>query len=355
MQWITRHRLISEVQPGMILARTVVSNDRSILLNANTVLTDAMLALLASWDVQSLYIKEIIREGGGKVYSFATERDIFAGQYADIVRTVKDIFEKTRYFQEVPLGKIDELADHTIESLVNATGVISHLASIKAADDYTVRHSLNVGVIAGLLGKWLQVKDTVLREIVLTGLLHDIGKTQIPLEILNKPGALSAREMAVMREHPTSGYKLLEETERLPESVKYGVWQHHERLDGSGYPKALQGGGISDYARIVAVADIYDAMTTPRVYGRVVTPFRVVSEVFGEMFARLDPAVALPFINSVRDSLIGFMVRLSDGTAARVVYLDKERPALPVVKLAGGEYVDLEKRRDLTIVEVIAS
>jgi len=175
------------------------------------------------------------------------------------------------------------------------------------------------------------------------------------LEILNKPGPLSAEEMAVMKEHPTRGYKLLEDTDRIPQSVKFGVLQHHERLDGSGYPESLTGGDIVDYARIIAVADMYDAMTSQRVYRSALTPFSVVAEVFGEMFARLDPAVALPFVSHVRDSLVGYLVRLSDGTEARVVYLDKERPAQPVVKLAGGDYVDLEKRRDLKIVEVIAS
>jgi putative nucleotidyltransferase with HDIG domain len=355
MLWLTKHHLLSEVQPGMILARPVVSDDMSILLNENTVLTDSMLALLKTWNIQSLYIKEIIRESGHNVYGFVSEREAFAKKYTDIIRTLKDAFEKTRYFKEVPLGQIQELADQTIESLVDASGVISHLASVRATDDYTFRHSLNVGVIAGLLGKWLKVRGKVLREIVLAGLLHDIGKTQIPLQILNKPGQLSAEEMAVIKEHPTRGYNLIEDTDRIPQSVKLCVLQHHERLDGSGYPAALKDRDIADYARIIAVADMYDAMTSQRVYRGALTPFSVVAEVFGEMFARLDPAVALPFVSHVRDSLVGFMVRLSDGTEARVVYLDKDRPAQPVVKLAGGDYIDLEKRKDLTIIEVIAS
>lgn len=354
MLWITRHQLLSEVQPGMILARPVVSDDMSILLNENTVLTDSMLALLGSWGIQSLYIKEIIREGGENVYSFVTERETFAAKYSDIIQTIKEVFDKTRYFKEVPIGKMEELTDRTLDSLVEATGVISQLASIKATDDYTFRHSLNVGIIAGLLGKWLKVRRKVLREIVLTGLLHDIGKTQIPLDILNKP-RLTDREMAVMKEHPVIGYKLIEDSDRLPQSIKFGVLQHHERLDGSGYPAALKGDDIADYARIIAVADIYDAMTSLSMFRTPVTPFEVVAEVCSEMFARLDPSVALPFVNNVRDSLIGYIVRLSDGSEARVVYLDKERFAQPVVKLAAGGYVDLEKRRDLKIVEVIAS
>lgn len=355
MLWLTRHYLISEIFPGMILARPVVSDDRSVLLNENTVLTEAMIGLLVTWGIQSVYIKEMLRESGENVLGFVSERQNFARKYAEIISLLKDAFQRARYFKEVPLAQMEELADRTVESLVSATGVVSHLSSVRATDDYTFRHSLNVGVIAGLLAKWLKFRGEVLREIVLAGLLHDIGKTQIPLEVLNKPGRLTAGEMAVMQEHPALGYKLLEESDRLPQSVKYGVLQHHERMDGSGYPAALAGDAIADYARVIAVADMYDAMTSQRVYRGALTPFSVITEVFGEMFARLDPAVAMPFVNHVRDSLVGYMVRLSDGSEARVVYLDKERFAQPVVKLADGAYVDLEKRRDLAIVEVIAS
>jgi putative nucleotidyltransferase with HDIG domain len=355
MLWLTRHHLLSEVQAGMILARPVVSDDMSILLNENSVLTESMLTLLKTWSIQSVYIKEIIREGGSHLHSFVSEREAFAGKYADIIRTLRDVFVKTRYLKQVPLAEIDELADQTIESLVKTTGVISHLAYLKPADDYILRHSLNVGVLAGLLGKWLKAKDKMLREIVLAGLLHDIGKTQIPLNILNKPGALSPEERAVIEEHPARGYKLLEDADRIPQSVKLSVFQHHERLDGSGYPLGLAGRDIADYARIIAIADIYDAMSSQRVYSGPLNPFGVVAEVFGEMFTGLDPAVALPFVSNVRDSLIGFIVRLSDGSEARVVYLDRERPAQPVVKLAGGDYIDLERRKDLTILEVVAS
>ena len=355
MLWLTRPYLLSEVDRGMILARAVVSDDLSVLLNENTVLTESMLNLLATWGIQSLYIKEMLRENGDNVLGFVAERQRFTDKYSELIRQIKEAFQRTRYFKEVPLAQMEELADQTVETLIGASGVVSHLASVRAADDYTFRHSLNVGIIAGLLAKWLRVRGEVLREVVLAGLLHDIGKTQIPLEILNKPGALTAGEMAIMMEHPLRGYQLLEDADQLPQSVKYGVLQHHERLDGSGYPSALTGDAIVDYARIVAVADMYDAMTSQRIYRGARTPFVVIAEVFGEIFARLDPAVALPFIAHVRDSLIGYLVRLSDGSEARVVYMDKERMGQPVVKLAGGAYIDLDKRRDLKIVEVIAS
>jgi len=206
-----------------------------------------------------------------------------------------------------------------------------------------------------VLGKWLGIKGPALREVVLAGLLHDIGKTQIPLEILNKAGRFTSVEREVMQEHATYGYELVKNTRQLSKDVLMGIWQHHERMDGEGYPFGLSNGEISTYARILAVADTYDAMTSNRVYQNAVTPFKVVEEVFSELFCKLDPAISMTFLENLKDSLIGYIVRLSDGNEARVIYLDKVRPAQPVVKVANGLYIDLEKRRDLSIVEVISS
>ncbi len=353
MLWLTRQYLLAEVQAGMILARPIVSGDRNILLNENTVLTQTTLDLLKAWGVQSLHIKEIIREDGVNAYGFVAGREKFLARYEENILVLKDVFETARYLREAPVKKIEALADRTVDMLSGATGVISHLSSLPPADDYTLRHSLNVGILAGLLGRWRKVGIKTLREVVLAGLLHDIGKTQVPLEILNSPGPLSAAEMAIMQQHPVRGYKLLEDNDRLAQSVKFAVLQHHERLDGSGYPAALAGDAIADYARLIAVTDMYDAMTSSQVYREAFTPFASAAEIFA-MFDKLDPAVALPFIANIRDAMIGRMVKLSDGTEARVIYLDTERLSRPVVRLARGGYVDLEKRRDLTITGLVA-
>jgi len=189
----------------------------------------------------------------------------------------------------------------------------------------------------------------------MSGLVHDIGKTQVPLDILNKPGKLTRDEQDVMQEHATMGLELIKNTKQYPQPVLLGVWQHHERLDGGGYPFGLSGNEISVNARIVAIADMYDAMTSNRVYQKAVTPFKVVEELFDEMFNKVDPTMSLIFLDNIKDSLIGYMVRLSDGSEARVIYLDKNRLSQPVVKVADGQYIDLGKRKDISIVEVLST
>ncbi|MDR3588438.1 MAG: HD-GYP domain-containing protein [Negativicutes bacterium] len=355
MIWTTRPCVIGEAIPGMVLARPILSETGKVILNENAVLSDVAIQRLRDWGFQLIHIKEPKIEPTDNVLSLVAERRLFAERHSETVRVLKDAFDRIRFFKELPLTRMTELADQSIENMVNTPGVINYLKDIRNTDDYTFQHSVNVGIIAGVLGKWLGVKGWALREIVLAGLLHDIGKTQIPLEILNKAGRFTPAEREVMQEHATFGYELVKQTNQLSREVLLGIWQHHERMDGLGYPFGLANNEISTCAKILAVADTYDAMTSNRVYQNAVTPFKVVEEVFSELFNKLDPAICLTFLENLKDSLIGYVVRLSDGQEARVIYLDKVRPVQPVVKIAGGDYIDLEKRRDLSIIEVISS
>jgi hypothetical protein len=150
--------------------------------------------------------------------------------------------------------------------------------------------------------------------------------------------------MDVIQEHPVRGYKLLEDADNIPQSVKLSVFQHHERLAGSGYPLGLAGRDIADFARIIAVADIYDAMSSQRVYGGALNPFGVVAEVFGEMFTGLDPPSPCPSsaTYATRSSASSSACRRQRGQSRLP---RPERPAQPVVKLAAGGYIDLKKER----------
>lgn len=354
MIWTTRPCVISEATPGMILARPILSETGKVILNENAVLTDVAIARLAEWGFNLVYIKEPKLEQSDNVLSLVAEKRLFTERHQDTVRILKESFDRIRFFKEMPLTQMTELADQSIDNMVNTPGVIGYLKDIRGTDDYTFQHSVNVGIIAGVLGKWLGIKGWALREVVLAGLLHDIGKTQIPLHILNKAGRHTPAEREIMQEHATYGYELVKETNQLSKEVLLGIWQHHERMNGGGYPFGLVNDEISLSARIIAVADTYDAMTSNRVYQNAVTPFKVVEEVFSELFTKLDPAISMTFLENLKDSLIGYVVRLSDGNEARVVYLDKARQVQPVVKIANGVYIDLEKRRDLSIVEVIS-
>lgn len=136
--------------------------------------------------------------------------------------------------------------------------------------------------------------------------------------------------------------------------MAYSILQHHERMDGGGYPGRLCGDDIHDYPRIIAVADIYDAMTSERVYHSKDTPFTVVEMISKDAFGKLDPAVCTVFLNNVKDYFIGNLVELSDGRKAEVVFLGQYQAARPVVRTQSGEFLDLERRKDISIIDLCA-
>lgn len=279
----------------------------------------------------------------------------FQEKHRDLVIALQSVFQKSRYSGQVPLQALESLVDG-VEELIYTIGVLNQIKKIVInKEDYTFRHSINVAIVAGLMGKWLGLAENVLRELILAGLLHDIGKTQIPLSVLNKPGDLSFSEMGEMKKHPLLGYQLLQVREEIPQIVKLWILQHHERLDGSGYPYAREGSQVSYHAQIIAVADIYDAMTSNRVYRNAATPFGVIDELRKEMFGKLDPLICTTFLDKLSESLIGNSVRLNNGTEAIILHIDFPRGTKPLIKTSQGECIDLGKTKKLHIVEVYCS
>lgn len=276
----------------------------------------------------------------------------FQEKHRDLVMTLRNVFQKTRYSGHVPMPEVEGLVTG-VEELIYTVGVLNKIKKIVInKEDYTFRHSINVAIVAGLMGKWLGLAEGIIQQLVLAGILHDIGKTQVPLSILNKPGELSLTEMNDMKKHSVLGYQLLQEYKEVPQMVKLWILQHHERLDGSGYPDARAGGQISYHAQMIAVADIYDAMTSNRVYRNATTPFRVIEELCAEMFGKLDPYVCTTFLNKLYESLIGNSVRLNNGTEGTIIHIDCIRGTKPLIKTSQGDCIDLEKIKQLQIVEV---
>lgn len=346
---------LERVKPGMELGRMVLTQDNLIVLSEGTVLSQSMIEGLKVWGISTVYIKELLSSEPTIDFSIpeTSQQKQFYADYNDTVHALKESFANIRFCKEVPLAALRDLANNSIEQLVNATGVINHIHMIRRQDDYTFHHSVNVAVICGVIGRWLGFTGKYLKDLVLAGLLHDVGKTQIPLEILNKPGKLTPDEMAIMRLHTIRGYRLVRDIPDLPRSVMYGIFQHHERYDGSGYPLAVTSEKIHQYAKIIAIADIYDAMTSDRVYHRKITPFAVVEMIFEEMFNKLDPEIGMVFLNNIRDFFVGNIVELSDGRQAEVIYLGHFLASRPVVITSDKQYVDLERSKSLSIVKVI--
>jgi HD-GYP domain-containing protein (c-di-GMP phosphodiesterase class II) len=187
-------------------------------------------------------------------------------------------------------------------------------------------HAVNTGILSGVIGHWLDLGMHTILELALTGCLHDIGKTRIPAHILNKKGRLTQTEWKIVKEHPVIGAAILYKTKWIMPSVIMGVLRHHERLDGSGYPGKCLGSEIPLYARIVAVAEAFDTVTSIRPYARAMTTFEAVAHLRDQSFGQLDAMITRTLYDKVLEYYMGKPVQLSNGDTGVIIYLDQKLP-----------------------------
>lgn len=225
------------------------------------------------------------------------------------------------------------------QTIIQYFDMLHHMRSI---DDSVFSHSLNVALISRIIGKWLKWTTDDLDSLVIAALLHDVGKVLIPPEILNKKEKLSNEEFEQIRWHPRAGYDLVKELP-IDSRIKRAVLQHHERCDGSGYPMKLDAALIDDFSMVIAIADVYDAMTAARVYRSPLSPFQVIYEFQRDGFHKYKTKFLLTFLNRIASTYMNNRVILSDGRAAKIIYLNQNCLSDPLVQLDDGTCLDLSK------------
>jgi HD-GYP domain-containing protein (c-di-GMP phosphodiesterase class II) len=182
--------------------------------------------------------------------------------------------------------------------------------------------------------------------------LHDIGKTKIPIEVLNKKGRLTDEEFAVIKTHTTLGYRILEK-HNIPQSIKLAALSHHEKINGKGYPLGMAEDKIDALAKIVSICDIYDAMTANRIYRPKLCPFEVIRTFERSVYGELDTEYLLIFLKNIATTYLDCPVKLSDGRAATVIFINKLNLSRPIVRLDNGEMLDLSQTDDIVIAEML--
>ncbi|MBI3526037.1 MAG: HD-GYP domain-containing protein [Betaproteobacteria bacterium] len=250
-------------------------------------------------------------------------------------KAVKSMFEEVRMGKAVSPEAANDLVEEISSSVLRNPGALISLARLKTADDYTYMHSVAVCALMIALGKQLQIEGDDLREAGMAGLLHDLGKAVMPADVLNKPGKLTAEEFDIIKNHPVEGHRILLEGKTAREIPLDVCLHHHEKIDGSGYPHRLQGEGISIFARMGAVCDVYDAITSNRPYKHGWDPAESIKKMteWSGGGGHFDQKVFQAFVKCIGIYPTGALIRLSSGRLA--VVLDQSTKSLltPVVKV----------------------
>ncbi|UII54140.1 HD-GYP domain-containing protein [Cytobacillus spongiae] len=261
------------------------------------------------------------------------------------------IFEMTKLTKEIQIQPIQQKVVPEILKITK-TPYISYLIKLlHQSDPYTAQHNISVAILSGLLGKWLRLSEEHLRVLITGAVLHDIGKLCIPERILNKPGRLTNEEFSVIKMHPIYGYHLLLNQQKLQFDIPLIALQHHERMDGSGYPYNLKGNEITTYAKIVGVVDVFHAMASDRVYRKALPFYQIMDEMSKGSYGLLDMKITTVFIRGIMTSLIGEKVLLSTGKMGIILSVHQSDPLLPLIKVQ-DTFIDLMKDRSIQISKI---
>ncbi len=344
-----------ELKPGMKLKSDFINERGRLFLAEGTVLTDHSIDRIRELMVPYISVvqdNDMEERHPEKKTQYEINTENFIKVYNDAHQVVKELIDSVRVGKRLDLDGIRETIGVFIDLILDDDNIVPKLQRIHMADEYTYYHSINVSILTILIGKWLNKPIKELRKLGYTGVFHDIGKCRVPSEILNKPDNLDAKEWSIMKEHPVYGYNILRKNNVLSNDVLMGVLMHHEREDGSGYPLCFKSEEIHTYGKIVAIADIFDAMMSDRVYRKKRPPFQVAEYIADRSFDSLDPYISRVFLQGITRFFVGNMVRLNDGRVGRIIYIYPQQPTKPVV-LAEGEFLDFSRDIGISIVEII--
>ena len=361
-----------ELIEGMVFGDDVIDKEGRLLVSKNTVLTREILERLKKFSsrkffsmkvlLSELNIKTVVKLENGSVQEVASsqikmehtkERLVIKEKFEEMHKSIKQSFDELSRNNTSP--KVKKELDNTVEEIKNNLSVnielLNKILDVKATDEYLYNHSLNVAVISNLIGGWIGLEQKDLDILILAGLVHDIGKLRVDPGILNKPGKLTDEEFTEMKKHPEYSYQMLMEMGYKDNAILKAVTFHHEKEDGSGYPLKISGDKITIHAKILAIADIFDAMTSNRVYKARVSPFKVLEMFQNQNFGKLDYKIIMVFIKRFTENYVGSEVILSNNQRAKIVSLNAYEITKPLLVTSEGKFIDISREREVQILD----
>ncbi len=320
---------VSVLVPGMILAKDVFQANGILLLNKDTILTAELITKLKFWGFQEVEVEE-------PPISLKDQQEaVIAPQIAAAHDRVIDITENM-----LSSGDAKDIDPNLLRGMVGDLGsqidlntnVLLNLSHIKTHDNYLFSHVTNVAILAMIIGKELKLNEQELRDLGLSALLHDFGMTQIDHSLYDKGQTLSPEEWLEIKQHPNYSMDLLQQSGSFSEAILRGIREHHERIDGSGYPQGLQGSNIHLFGKIIAVADVYDACISPRKHRKRMTPYEGLKNLLSQPHL-FDIKILKSFVACMAIYPIGSFVKLNTGETAKVIGINQGAPFRPEIRI----------------------
>lgn len=337
---------IDKIEKGMILEKDIINKGTGVtLITKGTVIRDDHIVKLFKHRIRTVSVETEVED----IYNYNEKLMI---SYTKVEEKIDNLFDDFKKGEDLNVDEILFEMEDFAQEISKERDILSQMRMLNQKDDYTFNHSLAVSVLSISLGKWNKYNEDQIFDLAVTGLLHDIGKLQVPDEIINKPGKLTEEEFEIMKKHSRHGYEMLLETGKFSDDILFGILHHHEKVNGCGYPENLKGDEIHEYAKIVSICDIYHALISKRAYKDKSNPLRVADYLKHESFNTLDPHLTHIFLENISTFYIGNNVLLSDGEIGTIIYIHPQDRTKPIVKV-GDNFINFLIPQDVEIVEIV--
>ncbi|GAU79191.1 HD-GYP domain-containing protein [Fusibacter sp. 3D3] len=341
---------------GMCLSKDIYNDLGNIILSQGTEIAEKHLDYFRKHGIYFVYIEEI-----DDIISRDRYKNAMAHKLKDLNHAYGEVLSqfKTLYFEienknyTFDINAVKEGLMELIDTLLSDNDILGSMRVIALDENYHFTHAVNVAMLSAMICKWLNLDKETIYMASLSGLLHDVGKAQVSQTLLFKSDDLEAEEFEQLKMHSRFGYESLKNNPTIPKAVLAAILFHHERSDGSGYPSGLKEEQTPYFARIVAVADVFDAITSDKIYKKGVSSFKAFTIIKDESFRGLDPNISEVFLSNIAAFFVNNRVRLSDGREGEVVYINKYALNRPLVKVSNA-FIDLSTDYSLEIEEVIS-
>lgn len=319
-----------QITPGMKLAKAIFNEKGDILLQKDVVLTDKLIKRMKARELQGAYVEDALSE------------DINIEDLISPTTTQKGI----KALKRMDIDEALEVAEQIADEISELKDISINLLGLRSKSNDTYLHSINVAVYSAVIGQGMGMKKGLLKELCASALLHDVGKLQVPKRILEKKEKLTEEEYELIKKHTEYGYELLKEQTLLTSKIRMGVYMHHENVDGTGYPLGITGKEIYLFAKIIHIADVYDALVSKRSYKEPELPGTSVQYLMNHAGTMFQPELVCIFINYVPLYPKGRTVLLNTGEQAIVVENRQNHTMYPVIRLFDGTTIDLYEEND---------